>query len=132
MDVPLYALALITFAVLYLGIGVFLAYTLVMTLIVMFLYLALRYGRMPDDYPHGLRDTLITVTFIGVTWGIFVFLAPKNPIPFVGNGLTYTNASALPVSAFIVVGAVLAIGFLAVWSFVANNLKEAGGGGDTS
>ena len=132
MDVPLYALALITFAVLYLGIGVFLSYTLIITLIVMFLYLALRYGRMPDDYPHGLRDTMITVTFIGVTWGIFVFLAPKTPIPFIGNGLTYTNPETLPVSAFIVVAIVLSLGFLAVWSFVAQNLKDAGGGGDSS
>ena len=46
--------------------------------------------------------------------------------------LTYTNASALPVSAFIAVAAVLSLGFLAVWSFVAKDLKEAGGGGDTS
>jgi hypothetical protein len=132
MDVPLYALALVTFAVLYLGMTVFLAYALMITLIVMFLYLALRYGRMPDDYPHGVRDTMITVTFIGVTWGIFVFLAPKNPIPFIGNGLTYTPASNLPWGAFITIAIVLSLGFLAVWSFVAKDLKEAGGGGDTS
>ena len=129
MDVPLYALALVTFAVLYLGATVFLAYALVMTLVVMFLYLALRYGKMPDDYPHGLRDTLITVTFIGVTWGIFVFLAPKNPIPFIGNGLFYANASFLPVSAFIAIAIALSVGFLVVWSFVAREIAGAGTGG---
>ena len=133
MDVPLYALALVIFAVLYLGIGIFLAFSLIISLIVMFLYLTLRYNRMPQDYPHGLRDTLITTTFIGVTWGIFVFLAPK-PVPFIGKGLTYTNSVSLPVSAYISIALILALGFLVVWSFVARELKEApgGGGGDAT
>lgn len=129
MDVPLYALALVVFAVLYLAIGVFLAFALIISLVVMFLYLTLRYNRMPDDYPHGLKDTMITTTFIGVTWGIFVFLAPKNPIPFIGSGLTYTTSIVLPVSALITIGVILALSFLVVWSFVARELKEAGGGG---
>src|SRR5215470_14182 len=104
MDVPLYAIGLVVFAVLYLGVGVFLGYTLVITLVLMFLYLALRHGKLPENYPHGLGDTLITVIFIGVTWGIFTFLAPKNPVPFLPgpgqSGLTYTPETLIPLSAF--------------------------------
>ncbi|MGI0131619.1 MAG: hypothetical protein ACREDK_00755 [Thermoplasmata archaeon] len=129
MDVPLYAIALVVFSVLYLAIGVFLAFSLIISLVVMFLYLTLRYHRMPDDYPHGLKDTMITTTFIGVTWGIFVFLAPKDPIPFIGNGLTYTNSAVLPVGAMITIGVALSLGFLVIWSFIAREMREAGGGG---
>jgi hypothetical protein len=134
MDVPLYALALIVFAVLYLAIGVFLAWTLIITLIVMFAYLAVRYGKMPDNYPNGLGDTLITVAFIGVTWGIFTFLAPKNPIPFVGNGFTYTTGSSIPIGSLLTIALVLALVFLGVLAFIAKDLREAGagtGGGGT-
>src|SRR5690349_6113226 len=125
MDVPLYAIALAVFAVLYLAIGVFLAYTLVITLIVMFLYLAIRHGNVAENYPHGLGDTLITVTFIGVTWGIFTYLAPKNPIPFIGSGLTYTNNALLPVNAVLTISAVLAFVFLAIGAFVAKDLRQS-------
>ncbi|MCI4331881.1 MAG: hypothetical protein L3K19_08590 [Thermoplasmata archaeon] len=128
MDVPLYALALVLFAVLYLAIGVFLAYTLIITLFFMFAYLSIRYGKMPDNYPNGLGDTLITVAFIGVTWGIFTFLAPKNPIPFVGDGLTYTTGSTVPVSALLTIGIVLAFMFLGILAFIARDLHEAGAG----
>lgn len=124
MDVPLYALALVLFAVLYLAIGVFLAFTLIITLLVMFSYLALRYGKMPDNYPSGLGDTLITVAFIGVTWGIFTFLAPKNPIPFIGNGLTYTTG-VIPVGSLLTIGLVLALVFLGLLAFIARDLKDA-------
>lgn len=128
MDVPLYAIALVVFAVLYLGIGVFLAYTLVITLIIMFLYLAMRYGKLPDNYPSGLGDSLITIIFIGVTWGIFTFLAPKSPIPFIGTGLTYTASANIPVGAFVQIAIVLALVFLVIGAFIANDLQNAAGG----
>jgi hypothetical protein len=131
MDVPLYALALVLFAVLYLAIGVFLAFTLIITLIVMFAYLSIRYGKMPDNYPNGLGDTLITVAFIGVTWGIFTFLAPKDPIPFVGNGLTYTAGSHIAVGSLLAIGLVLALVFLAILAFIARDLKDASVGTST-
>jgi|GEM_PF-1406721 len=137
MDVPLYAIGLVVFAVLYLGIGVFLGYTLVITLILMFLYLALRHGKLPENYPHGLGDTLITVIFIGVTWGIFTFLAPKNPIPFLPgpgqSGLVYASTSVIPLSAFATIGVVLAFAFLVIGSFIAKDLRSASAGtGGTS
>jgi hypothetical protein len=128
MDVPLYAIALIVFSVLYLGVGVFLAFTLIITLIVMFLYLALRWGNVSENYPHGLGDSMITVIFIGVTWGIFTYLAPKNPIPFVGKGLTYTSTpvNLLP---FAAISLVLIVVFLSIGAFIARDLRGAMGSG---
>ena len=132
MDVPLYAIALSVFAVLYLAIGVFLGITLLITLFVMLAYLAIRHGKLPDNYPHGLGDTLITVTFIGVTWGIFTWLAPKNPIPFMGSGLTYTNPATVPIGPIIAISFVLAIIFLVIFGFIAKDLRGAGAGGGES
>lgn len=127
MDVPLYAIALTVFAVLYLAIGVFLAYTLLITLFLMFLFLVLRYGKLPDDYPYSDRDISITMIFIGVTWGIFTFLAPKTPIPFIGNGFTYTNGAFIPIDAIIIIGFAMAVIFLLIFSFTAGH-GSAGGG----
>ncbi|MCI4319792.1 MAG: hypothetical protein L3J87_05015 [Thermoplasmata archaeon] len=131
MDVPLYAIALAVFAVLYLAIGVFLAYTLVFTLIIMFAYLAIRHGDLSENYPHGVGDTMITVTFIGITWAIFTFLAPKSPVPFIGAGLTYTNGASIPFDAIITIAVVVALVFLVIGSFVARELRGAGRGGGT-
>ncbi len=127
MDVPLYAIALVVFSVLYLGIGVFLGYTLLITLIIMFVYLVLRHGKLPDHYPHGFGDTMITVIFIGVTWGIFTFLAPKNPIPFLPgpgeSGFTYTT-TVIPLSSFLQIGIALALIFLIIGAFFARDLHQ--------
>jgi hypothetical protein len=127
MDVPLYAIALVMFSVLYLAIGVYLAYVLIITLIVMFMYLTLRHGKLPDNYPHGLGDTMITVIFIGVTWGIFSYLAPKNPIPFVGRGLTYTH-SQVQLLPLIAITLVLVVVFLTIGAFIAKDLQGIGAG----
>ncbi len=132
MDVPLYAIALAVFAVLYIAIGVFLAYTLVITLIVMFAYLAIRHGKLPENYPHGLGDTLITVIFIGVTWGIFIFLAPKNPLPFIGSGLLYTSNASIPIAPIISIALVLSLIFLVIGAFIARDLGRATAGSTTS
>jgi hypothetical protein len=126
MDVPLYAIALTVFGGLYLGLDVFLVYALLFTLVAMFLYIVLRYQPLPEGYPHGAADTLVTATFIGVTWGIFTLLAPKAPIPVVGNGLTYANSSVVPVGAAISITVVLLLGFLVVGSFVVPRMRERG------
>ena len=131
MDVPLYAIALILFSVLYLGIGVYLAYVLIITLVVMFHYLTLRHGKLPENYPHGLGDTMITVIFIGVTWGIFTYLAPKAPIPFVGSGLTYGH-SQIELLPYIAISLVLIVIFLAIGAFIARDLQGGFCGGSTS
>lgn len=119
MDVPLYAVALAVFAVLYLAIGVYLGITLMITLFVMMAYLAARHGKLPENYPHTLADTMITVTFIGITWGIFTWLGPKSPIPFLGNGATYTSTPAIPVGSILTICVVVSIVFLVVYSFIA-------------
>ncbi len=128
MDVPLYAIALTVFGALYLGLEVFLLYSLMFALLSMYLYLAVRYNNLPDGYPYGGADTLLTVTFIGVTWGIFTLLAPKSPIPFVGNGLTYAAHSAVPVGAAIAITVVLLLGFIAVGAFVVPRMQNRGTG----
>ncbi len=139
MDVPLYAIGLILFAVLYLAMGIFLGFVLIITLLVMLLYVGIRYGKLPDNYPNGPSDIMITVIFIGVTWGIFVFLGPKDPIPFlpsVGQGLTYgtTTINLVP---YIAISLVLVTVFLLIGAFVANQFRDiltrggaGGGGGD--
>jgi hypothetical protein len=141
MDVPLYAIGLILFAVLYLAVGVFLGFVLIITLLMMLLYVAVRYGKLPDNYPHGPGDIMITVIFIGVTWGIFVFLGPKNPIPFLptpGQGLTY-GVTAVNLVPYVAIGLVLAVIFLLIGAFVASQFRDlltrggagtGGGGGD--
>jgi hypothetical protein len=126
MDVPLYAIALVVFGGLYLGLEVFLAYALIFTLFAMYLYLALRYENLPDGYPYGASDSLVTTTFIGVTWGIFTLLAPKSPIPFVGNGLTYATSTAVPLTSAITITVILLLGFLVVGSFIVPRMRERG------
>jgi hypothetical protein len=117
MDVPVYALALFAFALLYLALSVFLAYALIITLVLVFAYLATRYGKLPEAYPYGRGDTAITIIFVGITWGIFAFLGPKNPIPFVGQGLTYA-APSFPLSSVVAIVLATSLGFLAAFSLI--------------
>lgn len=137
MDVPLYAIGLILFAVLYLAVGMFLGFVLIITLLVMLLYVGARYGKLPDNYPHGAGDIMITVIFIGVTWGIFVFLGPKNPIPFLpsqGQGVLY--GPVLNLAPYIAIALILVTIFLLIGAFVAPQFRDiltrggvSGGGG---
>jgi len=128
MDVPLYAVALAFFAVLYLAIGVFLVYTILIALIAMFLFLTLRYGNVSESYPHSASDVSITAIFIGITWAIFVFVGPKNPIPFFGNGFTYQSATVVPTDSIIAISVVVLIAFLGVFAFAADQLPHMAGG----
>ena len=54
-------------------------------------------------------DSVITVIFFGVTWGIFTFLGPTPP-QFVGRGLTYPGATVGTETDLLVLGAVLLLG----------------------
>src|SRR5580700_5255957 len=114
MDVPLYAIALLLFALMYLAIGIVLSVTLILTFVVLFLYLTLRHGKMPDNYPHGFQDALITAIFIGVTWGIFILLGPKNPIPFLpqNGSAIYSSTTLVSINEIVSIAVVLAIIFL--------------------
>jgi hypothetical protein len=124
MDVPLYAIALAVFAVLYLAIGVFLAFAILITLFVLFAYLVVRYRDLPANYPYSASDAVTTMIFIGITWSIFTFVADKNPVPFVGSGLTYTAQGLIPFDAIIVIGFVVSIVFLLIFAFIAGRPEE--------
>jgi hypothetical protein len=125
MDVSLYAIALAVFAVLYLAIGVFLAFTLIITLLILFLYLVVRYRDLPANYPHSGGDAVQTMIFIGITWAIFTFVSDKNPIPFIGSGLTYTNAALIPLDAIIEIAFAVSLIFLMIFAFIAGRPKDA-------
>ena len=127
MDVPLYAVGLAVFAVLYLAVSAFLIWAVLITLIVMFLFLTLRYGNVAENYTHSGGDVAITAIFIGITWGIFVFVGPK-PVPLVGLGFRYLSASATSngaIDAVIVISLLLLIIFLVIFALAAEKLSEA-------
>lgn len=117
MDVTLYVVALLSFAILYLVLSIFLVFALIMTLLFLFLYLAVRYGNLAENYHQGFGDIMTTIVFIGVTWTIFVLFGPKNPVPFVGQGLTYTTGTSLPLPAVIAVALIFSIIMLVVFAF---------------
>lgn len=131
MDVPLYAVGLAVFAALYVAVTAFLLWAILITLVMMFLFLTLRYGNIAENYPHSAGDVSITAIFIGMTWGIFVFAGPKNPVPVIGQGFTYSTG-LIPTSDIIAIAVALLLGFLLVYSFAAEKLAETrktGGGG---
>jgi hypothetical protein len=127
VDVPLYVVALLAFAILYLVLGVFLVFALFITLIFLFLYLALRYGNLAENYPQGFGDVMITIIFIGVTWAIFVLFGPKDPVPFVGSGLTYTAATGIPIDSVVAIGVIFSIAMLIIFSFAYYRGDRMGG-----
>jgi phosphatidylglycerophosphate synthase len=131
MDVTLYAIALAVFAVLYLAIGVFLAFALIITLLILFLYLAVRYRDLPQGYPYSRGDAITTMIFIGITFAIFTFVSNKNPLPFIGNGLTYTPQGLVPLTTIIAIGFVVSVLFLGVFSVLGPS-REGPGGDDSS
>jgi hypothetical protein len=134
MDVPLYAVALIVFALLYLALSVVLSIVLVLTLVVLFIYLTLRHGKMPDNYPHGFGDALITAIFIGVTWGIFIVLGPKTPVPFLpeNGAVTYAPLAPAALDSIVAIVVILAIAFLFIGALLARQLKEGSSSGGIS
>ncbi len=133
MDAYLYVLALAVFGVLYLVVGVFLVFTLLIALIAIYAYLVLRHGKLPDNYPFSGGDTIITAVFIGVTWGIFTLLGPTSPVPTIGSGLTY-KTTGVPVEAVLLVSIVAIFAFLAIGAFIVPRLAGRGrsGGGAQS
>ncbi len=124
MDVPLYAVGLAVFALLYIAVTAFLLWAILITLLVMFIFLTLRYGNVSENYPHSAQDVSITAIFIGMTWGIFVFAGPKDPVPLVGQGFTY-GTGVVPVSDIIAISVVMLVGFLIVYSFASEKLAES-------
>src|SRR5271154_4097758 len=118
MDAYLYVVALAVFGGLYLVLGVFLVFALLLSLLAVFVYLVLRHSPLPEHYPFTAGDSIITVVFIGVTWGVFTLLGPKDPVPFLGSGLTYTTPSAFLIDAVIIIGVLALLTFLVIGALV--------------
>lgn len=130
MDVGLYILAMLTFAILYLALGVFLLWVLVLTFVVIFGYLAIRYKDVSNNYPHGVGDSMITLLFISITWSLFVFLGPHPP-EFLGSGLTYgvtTDWGWIAAIALIVVIIMMCI-MAILLPYLEGKMSSGGGGG---
>jgi hypothetical protein len=128
MDAQLYVLGLAVFGVLYLVLSVFLVFALLLSLLALYLFLVLRYGKLPDDYPYGTADTMVTTMFLGVTWGVFMLLGPKNPVPFIGSSFTYST-TVLPVGGILTISIVVLLVFLVVGAVVIPRMSDRGGTG---
>ena len=129
MDIPLFGLALLTFAVLYLGLNVFLFWAIVITFLVIMMYLAIRYKSVAENYPHGLGDTLTLVVLVAITWVLFVFLGPKNPLPFIGAGLVSSQPDWGLITAVALVFIFLVMILFAILIPVLQGRMSMGGGG---
>jgi hypothetical protein len=131
MDAYLYVVALAVFGILYLVLGVFLVFALLISLLAIFLYLVLRHSPLPEHYPFTAGDSIITVVFIGVTWGFFTLLGPKDPVPFVGSGLTYSTASPFLIDAVLIISVVALFVFLVIGALIIPRMTKGGrsGGG---
>jgi hypothetical protein len=131
VDLPLYAIAIAAFALLYIGIGVFLLFTLIITLLVMLIYVIVRYSPLPDGYPYSANAITQTVILVGVTWAVFVWVSDKNPIPFLGNGLTYVSPDSVAIGPILIISLVVLLAFLVIMSFAMPELlrNRQGGGG---
>jgi hypothetical protein len=69
-------------------------------------------------------DAATTMIFIGITWAIFTFVADKNPVPFIGAGLTYTSQALIPLNAIIGIAFVVSIVFLLIFAFIASRNRD--------
>lgn len=130
MDLGLFFLAMLSFAILYMVIGVFMIWVLVITFLVIFLYLAIRYKNVPENYPHGVGDSMITILFISITWALFTFLGSQGNVKVIGQGLTYISD---PPWAFVAeVSLIFGVIMLCVLAILIPYLegKMSGGGGD--
>jgi phosphatidylglycerophosphate synthase len=132
MDIGLYGVALISFATLYLGLSVFLLWTLVIAVLVVFSYLAVRYKDVRENYPHSVGDSLTTLLFISITWLMFVLLGPK-PVPSWGQGLIYgENPVWQWVGAILLVAVFVLMMIMGVLiPYLEGKVSGGGGGGDS-
>ncbi len=105
MDNTLFILALLVFATLYIGLGVYLLWTLVITILVILAYLTGVYKHVLDNYPYNAGENLTTVLLIATTWVVFIVVGPK-PVQFWGPSLFYAPP---PEAFFASIAAVLVI-----------------------
>jgi hypothetical protein len=134
MDTALFVIALILFAALYIGIGVYLLWSLLITLMVLMAYMAARYKNVAENYPYNMTETLTSVLLIATTWTVFIIVGPKDPLPFIGSSFTYTSPTAEVVSGVIDAVIVFVFILLIVMAVLVpwlerSGMQGAGGGG---
>lgn len=128
MDIPLFGICLLTFAGLYLGLTVFLLWTLVITIFVIMAWMAVRWRSVSENYPHGLGDTLTLVVLVAITWVLFVILGPK-PVPFIGSGLTYGAADWSTVTSVVIMFVFVILILMSILIPYLQGRAQLGGGG---
>lgn len=130
MDIMLFALSLLTFAILYLALTFFLFWAIVITLLVIMIYLSIRWRSVSENYPYGINDSIILIALLAVSWMLFVFLGPKNPVYFLGNGLTYGSPDWGTVAAIMIIFLfVVLIVFSLLIPYLQGRMGMIGGGG---
>jgi hypothetical protein len=136
MDIMLFALCLLTFACCYLALTIYLFWTLVITMLVIITFLAIRWRSVAENYPYGINDSIVLLALVSVTWVLFVFLGPKDPVPFLGgfngpNGLTYGSPPWGVVTAIAIIFIFLILIIMAILiHYLQGRLGSPGGGGD--
>lgn len=128
MDTSLYILGLLLFATLYMGLAIYLFWTLIITVLVIVIYLAARYKNVAENYPYSMSDTLYGVLLVATVWAIFVIVGPK-PVPFLGSSLTYTTLSAAYVASVFDVIVIFVFVLLVIFAIIVPWLEGRGSGG---
>ena len=128
MDTSLFIIALILFAALYIGLAVYLFWSIVICMMLLMVYLAARYKNIAENYPYNLNETLSSVLLIATTWAVFILVGPK-PIPFLGNSITYNLYAEATVTAVIDVVVVFIFLFLIILSILVPWLERSGSQG---
>ena len=129
MNVPVYAAALVAFALLFLVFSAYLSYTLLLSFFAMDGVLGIQLAslrsrvatassrptsasegadRWTEARKEALRDQAISAVFIAVTWGIFSELSTKPP-GWIGPGLAPPGAPVPPVAPALLFGSVAAV-----------------------
>lgn len=128
MDNTLFILALVVFAALYIGLGVFLLWTLVITIIVILAYLTGVYKHVVDNYPYNAGENLTTVLLVATTWVVFIIVGPK-PVQFWGDSLFYAPPPMDFISSIAAVLIVFAFVIFIVLAVIIPHFERRGGMG---
>jgi uncharacterized membrane protein YgcG len=128
MDTSLFIIALILFAALYIGLAVYLFWSLVICVILLMVYMSARYGNVVENYPFNLNETLSSILLIATTWAVFILVGPK-PIPFLGSSIVYSNYAEATLTAVIDVVVVFIFLFLIILAILVPWLERTGSQG---
>ncbi|MCL4325115.1 MAG: hypothetical protein M1144_06630 [Candidatus Thermoplasmatota archaeon] len=128
MDTTLFMIALVAFAALYIGIGVFLLWSLLITMMVILAYLAARYGHVVENYPYNVSETLTSILLIATTWVVFIIVGPK-PFTVAGSTEIYTTLAEDIFSSIAAVVIVFAFVVFIILAVLVPHFERRGGMG---